>query len=877
MESTTQPPVQTQRSLGKRLLRWFFFSLLAVVLTLGTAVLLVVVYQDEIKGAVITELNAHLKAEIEVDPANIDLTVVSTFPDCALRFKKVLMREALPIKKRDTLLYTEELSLSFSLRDIWEKNYRIHAVTISDAIAKPAILKDGRDNYTFWSTTTTTSTASPDSVSFDIESLTLKNIRLWYRDKQAGIAVTTRIKELVFTGAFRTDQYTLQTKGELFLENIRSRETTYIKNQTLTCDLALDVNKDKYTFSKASLHISDLALDLGGHFIYGDSLTHLETTFNAPHLDVVQVISLLPENYRKYTNDYESSGTFFLKGNLQYQPSQGFSVMSDFGVSDGSITYKARSGTADHINLNGKFEWRNNRSVVEIKHYTFALSGDKVQGSFILSDFNDPYLRLTTKANVNLENVFNLSPIDTITLLKGRIDLATEIEGRLNDLQKQTFSDKVRLQMHANINQLQLQFKNDDKVTAVEQCELLVAGRSAEVKDMVLKRGASDVKVSGRLPGLFNYLTDSKAPLVIEGRLLSNHISLEDFMFASSSGSTSTDDSPLIAEGIDFTLQAEINDLTYAQFAATNIRGLMEVRNRKAMVSDMHLQTMNGVAEIDALADNSKDKLVVTLQSKLENIELSELYRQMNNFGQATLTDKNISGLTTATVVMTGIWNNNLEVDLKSIKSVIDLQVDRGRLKDFSPLMSLSKFVDIKALQDISFATLWSQISIENEIIYIPRTSINNSALNIEFNGQHKFNYDIDYHIRLFLSEYFAKKMKKEDEFGPVENDPDNRRSAFILMTGNMDNPVIKYDLKGMKQKIKEDLKKEGTTIRNIIRQERGLLDMDTVKSGKKNQRFILEEEKPVKKKKQEVEEPADDDFWGVTEYTFELWMLNCE
>lgn len=868
MESSIQSPVQAPRSLAKRVLRWLLFASLGLVIVLGTALLLVVVYQDEIKGAVITELNAHLKSEIQVDPANIDLTVVSTFPDCALRFKKVLMLEALPLKKRDTLLYTDELSLSFSLRDIWEKNYRIHAISISGAVTKPAILKDGRDNYTFWSSTpTTTVSAQQDSVSFNIESLTLKNVRVLYRDKQAGMAVTTRINDLIFTGAFRTDHYTLQTKGELFLENIRSREATYMKNQVLTCDLALDVNKDKYTFSKASLHISDLELELGGHFIYGDSLSHLETTFNAPDLDVVQVLSLLPENYRKYTADYESSGSFFLKGNLHYSPTKGFSVMSDFGVSNGSITYKTRSGTADHIQLGGKFEWHNNRSVVEIKNYAFQLSGDNVKGSFILSDFNAPYLRLTTNANVNLENVFNLWPIDTITQLKGRINLATEIEGRLEDLQKQTFSEKVRMQLHANLSELQLQFKNDDKITAVEQCELIVAGRSAEVRDMLLKRGASDVKVSGRMPGLFNYLTDSKAPLVIEGQLFSNHISMEDFMFTSTSGSNANDNSPLIAEGVDFTLQAEIKDLTYAQFAATNIKGLLEVRNCKAMVSDMRLQTMNGVAEIDALADNSKNKLVVTLQSKLENIELSELYRQMNNFGQATLTDKNISGLTTATVAMTGIWNNNLEVDLKSIKSVIDLQVDRGRLKDFSPLMSLSKFVDIKDLQDISFATLRSQISIENEVIYIPRTSINNSALNIEFNGQHKFNYDIDYHIRLFLSEYFAKKMKKEDEFGPVENDPDNRRSAFILMTGNMDNPIIKYDLKGMKQKIKEDLKKEGSVIRNIIRQERGLIDMDTLKSGRKNQRFILEpEEKPndkKKKKEKEAEEPTDDDFWG--------------
>jgi len=858
VEVPIQPSLKPKRTPGQRFLRWIFFSILIGLVGLLSVIVLVWLYQDDIKKAVITELNKNLKAEIKVNPDNIDLTVVSTFPDCALRFNQVLMLEALPIKKRDTLLYTEQLSLTFSLKDIWEKHYRIKSVIITDALAKPTILKDGRNNYTFWSADTTTN--SKDSVSFDIQSLELKNVVIDYRDKQAGLAFNTKVVDLSFSGAFKTDQYALEAKGRMLINNIRNRETTFIRKQAFVCDLQLDVNHDTYTFKQADIRLNDLALELTGNFVYGDSLSSLNANFNAPKLDVGQVLSLLPEEYRKYTADYESSGTFFLKGLLQYKPVKGFSVVSDFGVTNGSITYKPRSGTAEKINLAGKFEWRNKRSLIEINHYAFNLSNDAVQGSFVLSDFNDPLIRLKMKAKANLENVFNLAPIDTITMLKGLVELDTDIEGKLNDLQKQTFSEKVQIHLQSTLTDLQLQFKNDDKVTAVNHCELIVAGRSAEVRDLELKRGQSDLKLNGRLPGLFNYLTDTKAPLIIEGNLFSNHITLEDFMWTSTpTASTNPEQNTLIAEGVDLRLDAIIKDLTYAQFAAKNIKGLLEVRNRKAMVSDMTLETMNGFAEIDALADNSKNKLIVTLQSKLTNIELSELYRQMNNFGQSTLTDKNISGATTATVVMTGIWNNNLEVDLNSIKSVIDLQVDRGRLKDFSPLLSLSKFVDIKDLQDISFATLRSQISIEHQLITIPRTSINNSVLNIEFSGTHQFNYDIDYHIRLILSEYFAKKMKKEDEFGPVENDPGNRRSAFILMTGNMDNPIIKYDVKGMKQKIKEDLKKEGTTLRNIIRQERGLINTDTISTGKKNQRFILEEDKPAKKK--EVEEPVDDDF----------------
>jgi hypothetical protein len=175
--------------------------------------------------------------------------------------------------------------------------------------------------------------------------------------------------------------------------------------------------------------------------------------------------------------------------------------------------------------------------------------------------------------------------------------------------------------------------------------------------------------------------------------------------------------------------------------------------------------------------------------------------------------------------------------------------------------------VDLEELKRIKFSSLTSTLSIHDKVIYIPKTALKNSALNIDFSGTHDFDNNIDYHIRLLISELLAKKRKADDEFGPVENDPENKRSAFILMTGNIDNIKVKYDKQGLKQKIKEDIKQEKQNLKQILKEEFGLFKNDSIKvkeTKKSEQKFELEKADNKKAKKTlepKKKEDDDDDF----------------
>jgi hypothetical protein len=284
---------------------------------------------------------------------------------------------------------------------------------------------------------------------------------------------------------------------------------------------------------------------------------------------------------------------------------------------------------------------------------------------------------------------------------------------------------------------------------------------------------------------------------------------------------------------------------------------------------------MDGNVSINAFADASgENDIKISGDCNLSKLNIKDMFTELNNFGQATIQDQHLKGFVTANIDFTGNWDKALHVDLNSITANSNLIIEQGELIGFKPLESLAKYIDLKELKHIKFSALQSNLSIKNRTITLPKTSIKSTAINLDLWGSHTFDNQIDYHIQLLISELLAKKQKAnkpfDEELSLVENDPDNRRSVFLLMKGNIDNPTITYDKSGAKQKIKEDLKAEKQTIKNILKEEFGLFKKDTLTSRKQSnlksdQKFQLQvgdgETKKGKTLQPKKKETDDDDF----------------
>ncbi|MFN8115721.1 MAG: AsmA-like C-terminal region-containing protein [Bacteroidia bacterium] len=835
---------------------------------MGISVSLVFIYEEEVVNLIIKELNKHLKTEVRIDPKNIDLTIIKSFPDCALEFKELTAMDAKEFESKDTLLHAKRLALAFNIKDLFNKNYTIKKIELSDAQCHLKIDKKGNANYIVWKTDS--ANTGNDSLKFALEKISLNSVDVTLKDSKHKIKLNTSIKEINFKGNFNEDNYTLISDGSAYVNLFQVEKVKYLNNKNLKFDIEFDVTGSTYTIRKSETSINYTQLVSNGAFVIKDNLQSLDINFNGKNLDISTTLSLLPEKFQNQIDDYESDGEFYASGECHYKNGQPFILKSDFGIKKATITYKEKNTTLNNVNLLGNITVNENRSNLTLKNISANLNSNTFTGDVEVTNFKDPYLKLKLAANTKLEELIAFYPIDTLENLSGSINLNAEIEGLISEMKANAYSPSIKANGNAVITDLKATFKQTDKHINIPEGKLELNNRNLNVYNLKLIRGNSDVKLIGELPNFLAYLFDSKEPLTVVAQVTSDKIELEDFLFGA--GKSSENSAINIPDNLDFNVAVDVKHLTFTKFVADNIKGNMLLKNQKIALKEVSLNATDGEVKLNAFADASGENLKVSADCDLTNLNIQKLFTQLNNFGQTTIQDNNLKGFVTAGIDFSGTWDKKLNADLNSINVTSSILIERGELIGFKPLESLAKYIDVNELKHIKFSTLQSAVEIKNRVITIPKTSIKSNAINLDLWGKHTFENQIDYHIQLLLSEIIAKRPKKnkdfDEELSLVENDPENRRSVFILMTGPIDNPTIKYDRKGAKEKIKEDIKQEKQNLKQLLKEEFGFFKKDSIKlkeTEKSNQKFQIQvgEEKPKANKplQPKKKEEEDDDF----------------
>lgn len=855
------------RNLWKILKRIFIYLSILVLMLISGGALLGYFYSDDVKGLIIKELNKHLNSQIVIEPQNIDLTIVKSFPQCALEFKNVLAYESNDFKTHDTLLFAKRLALSFNIKDLFNKNYTINKIDLEESIVNLKVDKSGKPNYIIWKSENTSD--SNDSLKFALEKISLTKVKLNYKNSKDKLKIASYLNEMVFSGKFNDADYVLKTNGLAFVDLFQVQKVKYLQNKKVKVDLELDVKGKRFTIVKADTKINSTLLNSNGSFVINDSLVSLDISFEGKNLDISSTLSLLPENFQSKINDYESEGTFYAQGECHYAVDKPFILNSKFGIKKANITYKSNGAQLSNVNLDGEININENRSYLNLNNVSANLKGNSFAGNVEVINFNDPLLKLNVEANTNLEELISFYPIDTLQSLSGNIKLKTNIEALVSDLKANVFSPNIVANGNASLLDIKAKFKGSEKEINIPSGEVKLSNRNLEVEHLNLIKGNSDITIIGDMPNFLGFMFDSKNHLIVNSTVSSNSIELEDFLFSGNSSSQNSSNTVNIPANLDLNIVLNVKKLSFQKFNASSISGTLLLKDKKIAVQNMSCLAMDGNISMNALADVSGNDIKISGDCNFAKINIKTMFYQLNNFGQNTINDTHLKGFATANINFTGIWNKELTVDLNSINATSNILIEQGELIGFKPLESLAKYIDVSELKHIKFSSLQSAIEIKNKTITLPKTSIKSTAINMELWGKHTFDNQIDYHIQLLISELLAKKPRAnknfDEELSLVENDPENRRSVFILMTGPIDNPTIKYDRKGAKQKIKEDIQQEKQNLKQILKEEFGLFKKDSISAknntNKADQKFQIKvgeetkKDKPLQPKKKEDDE----------------------
>ncbi len=796
-------------------------------------------YGDDIKKMIIAELNKNLATEIQVE--RFEFSVFRHFPYASVDLEKVMTKGVLKSLPDDTLLYADRVSLQFNIIGIFSNNVAIKKIVAKNGILNIRLDKDGNNNYHFWKSTGDSTKASPV---INLQQILLSNMLIRYQDLKNEQHYFMKANEAELSGEFSDDQFTLTTTADLFMEHFYAGKTNYVIKKPVRIRSGIHVNTidGTYKFDKSSIKIADLEFDVAGSIISLPNSTILNLGIKAYEANLESFISMLPAEYVQYFSDYKSKGKFMC--NISLEGKVGSSnvpnVQVEFSIRNGSITPKESSVSLSKVELAGSFRNRgiSGKSELVIPQVSAELGGNTIKADIRLDNLSDPFLTMHASASLDLANVRHFISMDTLVSLNGGLKFNIAFAGKVKDVQNYSFGQQYKVQSSGIVELSNVNF--DLKFNPLEykniQARLALQDNDIKVESLSGNISSTDLKLSGTFINFVNFIFIPNQPAEFNASLSSKLLNLDELL---SDKSTSDNDTSYIMKfnpRLLSHLDVSIGNLKFRQFSAARLQGKILLDKQVISGKGLTFAAMSGMVFMDAKINASrKDSILMSCEATISSLDVTELFSQLENFGQTTMTDKNVKGKINANIQFTSSWTTSLVINPAKVRALADITISNGELINFIPIQALAKYIKVPDLNNIKFSTIKNQISISDRKIFIPSMEINSTALNLTASGEHNFDNIVDYRLVLLLSDVLGKKAKQNNsEFGEIEDDGLGRTMLHLSMKGPIDNPKFGYDRKGAGEKMKTDLAREKQTMKAILKEEFGFFKKDTVKLPKK-------------------------------------------
>lgn len=816
-------------------------------LILGTAILILIsglityFYEDEVSLYLVEELNGHISAKIEVEQVNF--SVLKKFPKASIELKNVVTFSPEGFFNKidgfntDTLFSAKSIFVQFNLIDLLNKKYNITDIHFNNGKINLFVDHLGDANYIFWEQNPN----SPKSeFNIDLKGVKITNSDIIYCNNATKITLLAYVNNLDFEGNFSRKNYQMNIHSGFFVHQLLVEKIQYLEQKNIKAKLNLNILDQISRIEEGELTIENLTFDINGNIENSDN-KKMDLLISAENLPLKSVIKNLPQSFLNDIPLIEGQ-----KGNVSLNAhvfgddikTQRPNLQADYIVNNARLYDEKREITIHDIFIEGNYTNGENNdpqsTQIDFKNFNATIQNSQLKGRFTLQNLYEPNIDIELFADLKLDDLKDYFDTDTIETLSGSAVTNIKYSGRYKDLLNLKFADLFTPDFIADVKIIDgvIQLKGNP-VKLEEISGTVELNRNLYADNVFFKIQDNDFLIDGYISQLFEYF-NQKQSFNVKANLFANHIDLNQLSLLFKEDKAEKKEPVYrLPEKLALVLKLHIKNFEVGKFKATEVRGDLNYKPRMFSLHEVSFHSMDGYVKAGGvIIQKFNHDFLVKSQSRLDQININQLFFSFNNFGQDFISDKNINGNLSGDVFFTSEWSDRLKIYNHTVQSESDITLNNGEIINFEPLMGLSKFIDVKELEHIKFSTLKNKITIKDEQVLIPQMDISSSAINISASGIHGFDKNFSYHFKVLLSDIISgrlkRSVKRHSEQENVEDDGLGRTSLFLLIEGDPGNYNIKYDRKAAREELKQNLQNEKTELRNIFRDEFGWFKKDS-------------------------------------------------
>jgi hypothetical protein len=699
----------------------------------------------------------------------------------------------------DTLVKSGELTVAVNLMSLFGDSYEVKKIEIDDTRINAIVAEDGSVN---WDVVKSDSTAveeeTTESSSFNVKlkEFVIDNMDIVYDDRQGQMYASVLGFNANCSGDLGSSKTTLKLKADAASVSCKSGIIPLLSSAKVTANMNIDADLDQqlYTLKENEFSLNAIKAGLDGWVKLADDKTSMDLTLNTNDVDFKEILSLIPAIYAKDFENLTASGTVKLDGSVKGDM-VGDSIVPAFNmalkVDNGKFQYPSLPAGVDQININmtaqnpgGSLDL----TTVSVNPFSFRMAGNPFSViASVKTPISDPEFNVEAKGILNLANVEKVYPLEN-TKLNGTVNADFKVDGRMSYIEKEQY-DKVIASGTIALSDMQLAMP-DIPTVDIRKSLFTFTPKYLQLSETTVYVGDNDVTLDSKFENYMGYVFKDST---LKGSLnvKSNNMNVNDFMTASTdtvAATTATADessSIEIPKNIDFSMSVDMKKVLFSTFTFENVVGKLNVKDGKADMSNLSLNTMGGKVVMNGYYSTAAEKTSeFNASMKLSDMSFAQTYKELDMVRQIAPIFENLKGTYSGNMTMNTTLDDQLNPNLNTLQANGTISTKNISLSGVTAIDKIADALGKSELKEMTVKDMSVDFTVKDGRLQTNPFDIKLGNYTMNLSGTTGLDQTIDY----------SGKIKLPESAGSLAN----LSTVDLKIGGSFTSPKVTLDTKSM-------------------------------------------------------------------------------
>ena len=837
------------------------------VVIIASAIVLPIVFKDDIIALVQKEANNNINATLEF--GDIGLSLFESFPDFTLTIEDIKVTgvdQFVGVKLADI----EALKLSLDLMSVINGGkIQINTIGLVTPKFHVIVLKDGTANYDIAKATEEgeeeiseeleeEGVDSDGGFSIGLSEYYIRNANIIYDDRAGGMYAHLVNFTHEGSGDFTQDDFLLETMTDADAIDFKMDGVTYLSRTAL--DMKFDMNMNlpnmKFDFVENYVKLNALHLGFDGSMAMpaeeGDPID-FDLTFETKETTFKSLLSMVPAIFMTDFEDIETDGNLALsgmaKGRMVGDQLPAFAL--DLTVSEARFQYPDLPKAAENISIDLHVKnpgGSDDNTIVDLNKFHVELANNPIDMVLHMrTPISDPYIDVDIDMNMDLSSLADVIPLEEGQAITGQVISDIQLKGNQSALDEERYQD---FEAGGSLVLKNLDYKDPTMAyqTLIKSCSLQFTPASAKLNEFDMMVGKSDISLTGHVDNIVEWYVADK-PLIGAFDMSSKFMDINEFMGEEEASESSSNEAEAeeasggvaeIPAGFDFELDVAITELIYDNLNITNVYGEVLMRDQALDMTNLSMNMLEGglnmsgsYSTLNPVAPDFDLNLLIS------RWDIPSVYKYLDLAKKLAPVMENATGAFSSKLTMAGKLDQNMEPMLNTLDGKGKLTTHKVSLKNPPVLAKAADAVKYDGLKNMELDNVNVSFKFEDGRVAVePVDYTIGKEIPSKFSGSHGFDGTLDYVWALDIptklmggqaTQIVSGLLSKASAATGVNAQMPERVKIDLDITGTSEDPKVTPRMKGteggsaaddLKGQAMDELNKKKDELENKARDE---------------------------------------------------------